>query len=200
MDQGIGSLLAGRLATEEPAATELRLAAVAVVLMGAENPSILLIERAESPGDPWSGQIAFPGGKMQEGDGSARAAAVRETGEEVGVDLERSGRFLGYASSLITHTGTMKVVPAVFELSAEVQVKPNDEVASYLWVELGELLSPSARTSFEMQFGAEKVSMPAFKAGHYLVWGLTYRVLSSLFLDERQARIHDQTPQGKQVR
>ena len=187
MAQGIGSMLAGRLAMEEPAATDLRLAAVAVVLSGTENPSLLLIKRAERSGDPWSGQIAFPGGKMQEGDGSAKATAVREASEEVGVDLERSGRFLGYGSPVTTHTGTMKVVPAAFELSAEVQVKPNDEVASYLWVEIGELLSPSSRTSFEMQFGGEKIRMPAFKAGNYLVWGLTYRVLSSLFLEERQA-------------
>jgi 8-oxo-dGTP pyrophosphatase MutT (NUDIX family) len=185
MDSGIMAGLAQRLATEEPGTAGLRLAAVSVVVRGSENPSLLLIERAERPGDPWSGQIAFPGGKMQEGDGSARGTAVRETREEVGVDLDRSARFLGYSSPLTTHTGTMRVVPAVFQLATEVEVRPNDEVASHLWAELGTLLSPEARTTFQMQFGGEKVNMPAIEVGGYVVWGLTHRIISSLFLEDQ---------------
>ena len=65
-----------------------RRAAVAVALHDAsDGPEALFIERAERFGDPWSGQMAFPGGRVDPGDSGPRAAAERETLEEVGVDL-----------------------------------------------------------------------------------------------------------------
>lgn len=172
------------LVPNEPPQKGLRFASVAVIVRDRQIPSVLLIRRAESAGDPWSGQVAFPGGKMQEGDKSARDTAMRETMEEVGIDLGRSAEFLGYGGVATTHTRTMEVVPSVFELKKSVEVKPNGEVASFRWVELDELLRPSARSIYGIDRDGGMVDMPAYAVGDYVVWGLTYRILST-FLEDR---------------
>ncbi len=168
------------LVLQEPATRGQRLAAVSIIINDRETPSVLLIRRAERSGDPWSGQIAFPGGKMQDGDRTARGTAVRETMEEVGLDLTSSSDFLGYGRLTTTHTGTMDVVPTVFHLKKEVTVVPNEEVASFRWVGLGDLASPGARSSFMMTFEGNQMEFPALKVGDYTVWGLTHGILTSL--------------------
>jgi 8-oxo-dGTP pyrophosphatase MutT (NUDIX family) len=81
----------GRLAKHEPktlTSPSNQGAAVAVVLREADGgPEVLFIERARRAGDPWSGHMAFPGGRIDPEDAHARGAAERETREEVGVDL-----------------------------------------------------------------------------------------------------------------
>jgi 8-oxo-dGTP pyrophosphatase MutT (NUDIX family) len=171
--------LVTNLVAHEPPQTGLRFASVALIVRDRRLPSVLLIKRAKRAGDPWSGQVAFPGGKMQEGDTTARDTAVRETMEEVGIDLKRSSEFLGYGGVATTHTGTMDVVPAVFELKESVEVRPNGEVASYRWVELDELLSPSARSTYVLDRDGSTFEMPAYQVGDFVVWGLTYRILST---------------------
>ncbi|NNL85157.1 MAG: NUDIX domain-containing protein, partial [Myxococcales bacterium] len=51
------------------------------------HTEVLFIERARHPDDPWSGHMALPGGRLDPVDASLRAAAERETREEVGVEL-----------------------------------------------------------------------------------------------------------------
>ena len=172
------------LVPHEPPQKGLRFASVALIVRDRRLPSVLLIRRAERTGDPWSGQVAFPGGKKQEGDLTARDTAVRETMEEVGIDLSRSSEFLGYGGAATTHTGTMNVVPSVFELKESIEVRPNSEVASFRWVELDELLAPSARTTYGLDRDGSLVRMPAYEVGDYVVWGLTYRILSTLLEDK----------------
>jgi 8-oxo-dGTP pyrophosphatase MutT (NUDIX family) len=169
-----------RLSEPESVPREERLAAVAVILAG-EDLRILLIRRVKREGDPWSGQIALPGGKMQEGDGSPKEAAIRETLEEVGIDLRRSARFLGQMPPVRTHTGTMLVVPSVFALSREPEVRENpSEVASHRWVGLGSLAEPEARATYDLETRGGRMNMPAYRVGDYVVWGLTHRIISTL--------------------
>ncbi len=158
-------------------------ASVAVILGHGKAPSVLLIRRAERSGDPWSGQIAFPGGRASPSDGSPRETAMRETLEEVGIDLGSGGEFLGYGKPTTTHTGAMEVVPAVFGLKSEVEVKPNGEVASYRWVGLQELLAPRARSVYRLESQGRVVEMPAYMVEDYVIWGLTHRILSSVFAE-----------------
>jgi NUDIX domain len=54
------------------------------------DPEILFIKRAGRAGDRWSGHVALPGGRRDRPDLDDRAAAIRETKEEVGLDLTRS--------------------------------------------------------------------------------------------------------------
>lgn len=170
----------GNLVADEPRQKGLRFAAVSMILRGRKSPSVLLIERARRTGDPWSGQIALPGGKMQHGDRNARDTAVRETREEVSIDLNGVADFLGYGEVTRTHTGTMDVVPSVFALNRGVEIRPNEEVASFQWIDLEDLLAPGAKTSFQFGNGGKVVRMPAYAVKGYVVWGLTYRILGNL--------------------
>jgi len=168
------------LVPHEPPFKGLKFAAVAVIIRDRKFPSMLFIKRAERTGDPWSGQVAFPGGRMQSGDKTAKDTAIRETLEEVGVDLNRSADFLGYGAVTTTHTGNMYVVPSVFELKEGVEIAPNDEVASYRWIDLQDLMSPSAQSSYQLNYQGNAVQMPSFQVGDYVVWGLTHRILNSM--------------------
>src|SRR6267143_4828799 len=180
LKQGIVSKISQKLSSVEPERTGLRLAAVAVIIKNDKSPGLLFIKRADRRGDPWSGQVAFPGGKRKDGDATARETAARETLEEVGIDLNKSARFLGYAESAITHTGSMKVVPAVYVLTEEVAVHQNNEVASHRWIALRDLVSPASRSSYHLDYGGQEVEMPALAIDGFIVWGLTHRILSWL--------------------
>lgn len=171
------------LAPQEPQSKGLRFAAVSIIIRDRQFPSVLLIKRAERSGDPWSGQIAFPGGKMQAGDKSAKDTAIRETMEEVGIDLGKVAEFLGYATTTTTHTGTMDVVPSVFILRDGVEITPNEEVASYRWVDLEDLMASEASSVHRLEFDGRIVEMPAYVVGDYEIWGLTHGILSD-FLSE----------------
>jgi 8-oxo-dGTP pyrophosphatase MutT (NUDIX family) len=183
MPSRIVESIAKKLGDKEPPSSLSKLASVAVMLEDDGDPKTLLIRRAEKEEDPWSGQIAFPGGKRMEGDSSLRDTAVREAWEEVGVDLSKSAHFLGYFGSFRTHTGTMDVVPAVFLLRERVQPVPNDEVKSFRWVSLNGVLDPASRTLYRPKDYATAGGVPAFSMGDYVVWGLTYRIVSALLED-----------------
>lgn len=178
--------LAPKLSPTEPAEGGVRSAAVALVFRTSRSLELLLIERARRSGDPWSGQVALPGGKRQPEDVTAMDTAVRETFEEVGFDLREKARFLGYAEPMRTHTGTMDVVPSVFVLKERVRVRANGEVASHKWIRLSALLSPEARSSYHLEYGGRRMDMPAYRVGGYVVWGLTHRILSALLEDGRK--------------
>lgn len=185
MNEEILQVLIRKLDKAEPPSGELKRAAVSVILKDRKEPSTLLIKRADREGDPWSGQVAFPGGKAREGDATLTETAIRETQEEVGVDLRKGADFLGYFKSFRTHTGTMDVVPSVFLLSDEVTVRTNEEVSSYRWVELNRLGSAEAKSSRKIVFDGQVIEMPALLVDDYVVWGLTYRIVSSLISGEQ---------------
>ncbi|MDV3293024.1 MAG: CoA pyrophosphatase [Nitrososphaerales archaeon] len=180
MSLGILPELKRKLEFRQPAVEQTKLAGVSVIIDKRPEPRMFLIKRAERQGDPWSGQVAFPGGKMKEGDRTARQTAVRETIEEAGVDLARHADFLGYFGSFRTHTGNMEVIPSVFHLKGEVKVMPNEEVSSYRWVGLDEFLAPRSRSTYRVEADGVALNVPAYALGDYVVWGLTQRIISSL--------------------
>ena len=184
MSDDLLGLLKSRLTTREPQMAGLRFAAVSVIVRGKAAPSLLLIKRAEHVSDPWSGQISLPGGKAKEGDRALRETAVRETLEEVGIDLASSAEFIGYARPFRTHNGTMDVVPSAFSLTKEVGVRLSEEATSFKWVELKKLVSPGNSSSYPLDTPGGPVNLPAVVVEDYVVWGLTHRILSALLNPE----------------
>jgi 8-oxo-dGTP pyrophosphatase MutT (NUDIX family) len=158
-------------------------AAVALVLRPASPGGalqVLLIRRADREGDPWSGHMALPGGRADPRDADTIATAVRETREEVGIDLARGGEWLGALEELHPRSGApaIRVSPHVFAVPAGTEAHPNEEVHRAIWVPLSELSSPGAATEHVHEQGGARVRFPAYAVGPYVVWGLTYRMLS----------------------
>ena len=167
-------------------------AAVCVVLGGPDDaPALCFIKRSERADDPWSGQMAFPGGRVARTDANPRAAGMRETAEEVGLDLTRC-RYLGALPPMpITRRGR----PHLGWLQAFVylcspELPPLDpqpsEVAAALWIPVAHLTDPDQRTSMEIADPTRRLVFPGVAYGGEVIWGLTYRVLGSL-LDLAQA-------------
>ncbi|MFL5555271.1 MAG: NUDIX hydrolase, partial [Gemmatimonadaceae bacterium] len=103
---------------------------------------LLFIKRAEYPGDPWSGQIAFPGGREESRDGSLAETAIRETREETGIDLAREGLMLGSLDDLRPRTTRLPPVvvrPFVALLDRQDPLMLSNEVALAFWVPFGAL-------------------------------------------------------------
>ncbi len=156
------------------------LAGVAVIFGPWNEPKILLMKRAEREGDPWSGQVALPGGRAQANDKNMRETAMRETREEMGIDLEKKSTFLGYMGLFKARTKGMRVVPSVFRASKKLSISTNAEVASYRWVPLGAFLSEESRALYMIGHRNTELTFPAFKIDDYLIWGLTERIISNL--------------------
>jgi 8-oxo-dGTP pyrophosphatase MutT (NUDIX family) len=166
------------------AAASLQRAAVAIVLSGgADSPDLLLIERAKREGDPWSGQMAFPGGRVAPGDASTRAAAERETLEEVGLSLERA-QFLGGLGELCGRLASprdLAIAAFVYYEAAPGPLAPNHEVSEAFWFPMRSLLDRERQVEFRV--GTESGRLfPGVRVGepaHQIVWGLTYRFLET---------------------
>ncbi len=173
--------LAPVLRTDEPINVhEPDLAGVAVVLGRWNKPRILLMKRAERQGDPWSGQVAFPGGRAEAYDRSMRDTATRETREEMGINLDGHSTFLGYMGLFRARTRGMRVVPSVFRADRNLSAEIDAEVVSYRWISLSTFLSERSRSLFMIDKEGMKLTFPAFRVGDYLIWGLTERVISTL--------------------
>jgi 8-oxo-dGTP pyrophosphatase MutT (NUDIX family) len=158
-------------------------AAVAVVLSPANGDvRVLLIERAESEGDRWSGHIAFPGGRMDPADPSPRHAAERETLEETGLDLSR-GEYLGRLDDLTGSVESVLVSAFVYALSDPGPITPNPEVAQAFWMTFSELCDPDRHLERAYPYAGQVISVPAIRVlerEEPVLWGITYRLLELL--------------------
>ena len=166
-------------------APEARPAAVALVLLeGQQGLEILIIKRAERGDDPWSGQIALPGGRYEAGDRDLDATAVRETREETGVDLSGAER-LGALDDLHPRTSLLPPVvvrPFVFALTRRAALVPSDEVQRAFWLPLARLSEPGVRREVTLTLRDGAHTLPAYLVEDELIWGMTERILTP-FLD-----------------
>lgn len=182
------SRLEARLAASSPVEVHdprARRAAVAVLIrLGTSNePELFFIQRAEYEGDPWSGHVAFPGGREEPGDESLIETAIRETFEETQIDLRSIAHPLGVLNDL--HPRSIRlprvvVRPYVFLVSGPVDPVLSEEVAGAFWVPLSVLLDRSVWRDTTVRAGDVEISRFAFHHEGYVVWGMTERILSGL--------------------
>jgi len=162
-------------------------AAVALLLReSASGPELFFIRRAEHPQDPWSGHMAFPGGRQDAGDATLLETAMRETREEVGLDLSIEAEHIGQLDDLqaIARGKPQETVirPFVFEVHRELPLQVDDrEVAEALWTPLLPLYRGEVDTVRPYQWHGTNIDFPAYDVGGRVVWGLTYQMLRSFF-------------------
>jgi 8-oxo-dGTP pyrophosphatase MutT (NUDIX family) len=160
-----------------------RAAAVAMVLCpGDDGLAALFIRRAEHPRDLWSGHVAFPGGRGEPGETSIETA-MRETMEEVGLDLSGQAELLGGLDE-IQAVGRGRAIglsirPWVFALPELPPLTPSAEVASAHWIPIRDLLDPALRAPFVYVDDVTEIVLPSIRVGGLTIWGLTYLMIAN---------------------
>ncbi|NIQ14134.1 MAG: NUDIX domain-containing protein [Candidatus Dadabacteria bacterium] len=147
---------------------------------------IYFIKRAEHPDDKFSGHIAFPGGKKKKIDNSLLDTAIRETIEEVDVDIVKSGEVLGKLDIVNPYTPSVShyiVRPFVSILHEEVDFYKNYEVEDIFWIPISHLLDERNRNIRIRESEGEIINDYIFNYNQYIIWGLTGRILQQ-FLDK----------------
>ncbi|HSJ26330.1 MAG TPA: CoA pyrophosphatase [Longimicrobiales bacterium] len=171
----------GRPASGLPRTAGLREAAVALLVRPRSSLELLLIRRADLPGDPWSGHVALPGGRRERHDADLLGTARRETEEEVGVPLARVGSFVGALDELSPGSVLLPpivVAPFVLAVPPDTTAVPAPgEVQAAIWVPLDALASSTALSEVPVELPWGKRNFPCLVYEDYIIWGLTYRIL-----------------------
>jgi 8-oxo-dGTP pyrophosphatase MutT (NUDIX family) len=180
-------LAALRLAEDAPPRGERRAAVAMVLRPSPAGPEVLLMRRIEHPRDRWSGQISLPGGHAEEGDADLLATAVRETREEVGIDLARSGRLLGQLERVRAKARgrllEMSITPFVFSRVEDVEPVPGIEAQEVFWFPLERAASGEldAVHRYEGRHPVRRtLELPSWRFGERVIWGLTHEMLTAL--------------------
>lgn len=171
-----------------PDSARLSHSAVALILRetgtGAE---ILMVRRAEHPKDPWSGHMAFPGGRVDPVDASPERAAVRETLEEIGVDLDRRARRIGRLAELRARSRfremAMSIYPFIYEIAGPVEFTLNHEMVEALWIPIGFFLDEGQRVEMEHVDGDIARVLPCYRLENRVIWGLSLLMLDELLFE-----------------
>jgi 8-oxo-dGTP pyrophosphatase MutT (NUDIX family) len=182
---GFRAALAANSAAEVPHEDGLKRAAVAAVLKPAERGvELLFIHRSEDSRDPWSGHMAFPGGRVEASDADELAGAIRETREEVQLDLERHGEYLGRLDDVRAigrgRPMSLIITPFVFAVESVPELVPNYEVADVVWVPTGFLADSSNRETMEYRQAGLSLELPCYRYEDHLIWGLTLGMVDEL--------------------
>lgn len=156
-------------------------AAVALVLRPRDELELLLIRRAVREGDPWSGHIAFPGGRRDAQDADLIGTALREAEEETGILMREVGDPLGALDEV--EPGSRRLPPLVISphvVAVPPGVEPIPQLAEVehlRWAPLSALRDQGAATSIRVVTAEATLRFPAVNFEDYTIWGLTYRIL-----------------------
>jgi 8-oxo-dGTP pyrophosphatase MutT (NUDIX family) len=169
----------------ELAEAELRAKPAAAVMIllrdGSRGLEVLLAERKKREGDPWSGQIGLPGGRHHPEDGTLLNTALRETQEEVGLDLEGRAEVLGHMPPRAPgNKPELLVVPFVALLMEPMEPVAGPEMTSVFWVPLEDLGPTQGKSLVPTILG--ELNVPSFLPEGRLIWGFTYRILEELLV------------------
>jgi 8-oxo-dGTP pyrophosphatase MutT (NUDIX family) len=159
-------------------------ATAATLRLGTAGPELLLIRRALQEHDPWSGHVAWPGGRQEREDADLAATAVRETREETGLDLSRDGRILGTLDDIHPRSPQLPPIvvrPFVAALGGRAPVVQNEELAGHVWVPVDALLDEQNWGSAPILIrGLGTEERPVFSYADFQVWGMTEYMLRQL--------------------
>jgi len=166
-------------------ADERRHSAVAMLLRcGSQGEEVFVIERAAHAADPWSGNLAFPGGKVEPQDRAPRQAAERETAEEVGIDLLQAD-YIGFLTEITGAHLPVRVECYVYLIPGPPPaLSLNSEIADAFWVPLAVLREPARQITAQITFASKNQNVPAIRLPQPekpVLWGLTYRLLQHFF-------------------
>ena len=140
---------------------------------------LLMIKRSENPRDPWSGQMAFPGGHADERDRTLLDTAVRETLEEVEVNMQDQ-ELLGHLRDVQPKNAPMIVTPFLFLLLSEVHPTSSQEAKEVLWVPMSFLLDPKNISSVKVAIGDQEVLMGCYVYSNHVIWGMSFRIIRDM--------------------
>ena len=144
---------------------------------------MLLMKRAERTGDPWSGHIALPGGGYQFEDRDLLATAIRETHEELGIDLSRE-QLLGNLAPLsprAAEPALIEVTPFVFRTEAAPEATCGPEAFSAFWLPLELARSGALDGIYRYPVtSGDPLTFPSWSYDGHAIWGLTLRILNDL--------------------
>lgn len=181
--QNIATALATHRPEKRPA-NERGHAAVALLLrergLAAE---VLFIIRATHDRDPWSGNMGFPGGRLNQGQETPQQAAERETWEELSLDLTQA-RLLGRLDDLYGAIMPVLVSCFVYQLRDAVALQPNHEIDTAFWCPLTRLLEPERhqqRTFFYRGAARTHPTVELLAPEQPVLWGITYRLMRNFF-------------------
>jgi len=159
-------------------------ASVALILrQGEHGPEVLFIRRAEHEQDPWSGDVAFPGGRVEKRDENPRQAAEREVLEEIDLDLSGAD-YLGQINDIRGAYLPVRVSCFVYRLSRTPRLTRNYEVVDIFWMPLRELRSAERNRHELFTYRGEQASHPIVDLDGFserFLWGITYRLLQQFF-------------------
>jgi 8-oxo-dGTP pyrophosphatase MutT (NUDIX family) len=137
---------------------------------------ILFVKRVKSPADPWSGQIALPGGKRDAHDKTLKDTAVREALEETDINLGKNGYFLGVLDVVRSvQMPEVRILPFVVFMEERPNITLNTkELERYFWILLDGLIQNKGTVNF--RFG----EFPAYIVDGNVIWGLTYAIIEQI--------------------
>jgi 8-oxo-dGTP pyrophosphatase MutT (NUDIX family) len=180
--------IAARLAplAEDVAHPPARRAAVAILLREPQEPEVLLMQRVARAADPWSGQISLPGGGHEPQDPDLLATAIRETREEVGLDLARQARLLGrlppHPARARGRRLDLDVTPFVFAAREPLDPRPLVEAEEVFWLPLVRVLRGELDRPFVYRRDdRSEVELPSWHFEGRTVWGMTHGILRAFF-------------------
>jgi 8-oxo-dGTP pyrophosphatase MutT (NUDIX family) len=158
-----------------------RHAAVSVLLVPSPGGvDVLLIRRAARADDPWSSHMALPGGFRSHHDDDLYGTALRETREEVGIDLSQHTHFLGCLPDVSPAARDVIVRPFVFAGARPPAIVTSREVEAVTWTDVGAIARNEFPATFELEIAGTRRNFPGFRVLEHVVWGMTYRVLMDL--------------------
>jgi 8-oxo-dGTP pyrophosphatase MutT (NUDIX family) len=173
-----------------------RQAAVALILReNAGQAELLVIKRAEQERDHWSGHLALPGGRRDPEDMDLQSTAIRETFEEVGIDLSDAEGGASVLGGLDVVRPQSPRVPPI-EVWPFVAIAPrayhlpeggppprelvfSREVAAAFWMPVAVLMQSGRSDAYRMVFDGRKLKWPAYPSEHGPIWGITEKILTN---------------------